>query len=318
MTTQTRETSGTSDFDWFSDNGIFMPMINDTNRNVYYKAAIERAAPGKVVCDIGCGTGMLSVMAAKAGAKKVYAIEMDPGRADFARNIIKKIGYSDVIEVIHADFLDLDIPADIYVSETIGAQIFNENIINLAEHARKYGGTFIPGQFDIWAVMYENHPIFSITAEKSEAFEFQPDVNIHQEYEDIINTEFQNKHPLADTLYQANSTRDLFQMLYRFNDLKLNKLYTTPEITVDLNQQVNVDNLRIVIPYSAIPTIQSGIDTDVAVVMFWRAKHQDIIMESTECWWSHVSKVILTRTRQPDTDIELYYDPAIDNWRLKF
>jgi len=315
MTTQTRETTGTGDFDWFSDNGIFMPMINDSNRNVFYKAAIEQAVPGKIVCDIGCGTGMLSVMAAKAGAKKVYAIEMDPGRADFARNIVKKIGYSDVIEVIHSDFLELDIPADIYVSETIGAQIFNENIINLAAHARKYGGTFIPSQFDIWAVMYENHPIFPMTSERSEAFEFQPDVNIHQQYEEIINTEFQNKHPLSETLYKANTIRDLFQMLPRFTDLKLNKLYTTPEITVDLNQQVNTDELRITIPHSAIPIWPS---IDLNVVLFWRARYQNIVMESTNCWWSHVSKIILQRNRQPGADIEIYYVPEIDNWRLTF
>ena len=38
-------THSTEDFDWFKNNGIYMPMINDTGRNIAYKAAIERVAP---------------------------------------------------------------------------------------------------------------------------------------------------------------------------------------------------------------------------------------------------------------------------------
>ena len=37
--------------------------------------------------DVGCGTGILSMMAAKAGAKHVYAVEMSD-MADIARKII--------------------------------------------------------------------------------------------------------------------------------------------------------------------------------------------------------------------------------------
>lgn len=316
MTTQTRETTGPDDFDWFRDNGIFMPMINDTNRNIFYKTAIEAAVPGKVVCDIGCGSGLLSILAAKAGATKVYAVEMDPGRASFAREIIAKVGYSNIIEVIHDDFLNIDIKADIYVSETIGAQIFNENIINIAEHARRHGGMFIPAQFDMWVEVYEQHPIFTLTSEHSEAFEFQPDIEIDSVFENSINSVFRNKHSLDDTLYKANTTKNLFQLLPRFNDLKLNKLYTTPALTIDLNQQVDPVDLKFVIPNSSVPV--DPYSNEVALVLFWRARYQEHVMESVDCWWPHVSKTILSRTRSPGVDIELYYVPEIDNWRLRF
>ena len=118
----------TDNFDWFKDNGIYMPMINDTGRNIFYKAAIEAAVPGKVVCDIGTGSGLLSIIAAKAGATKVYAVEMDPGRAAFAEDMFARLGLTN-IEVVKGDFLNTDIRADIFVSETIGSQVFNENII---------------------------------------------------------------------------------------------------------------------------------------------------------------------------------------------
>lgn len=53
-------------------------MLQDKHRTEAYKNAIERNADyfkDKVVMDIGCGTGVLSIFAAKAGAKHVYAIE---------------------------------------------------------------------------------------------------------------------------------------------------------------------------------------------------------------------------------------------------
>jgi predicted RNA methylase len=96
-------------FDWFKNNGIFMPMINDTGRNVFYKNAIEQSVQDKVVVDIGTGTGLLSVLAAKAGARKVFAVEIDQGRAEYARNVFAEVGVD--VEVVNADFLTTDIPA---------------------------------------------------------------------------------------------------------------------------------------------------------------------------------------------------------------
>jgi predicted RNA methylase len=40
-----------------------------------YREAIEAACKDKIVIDVGAGTGVLSIMAAKAGAKEVHAIE---------------------------------------------------------------------------------------------------------------------------------------------------------------------------------------------------------------------------------------------------
>lgn len=50
-------------------------MLNDKVRMKAYEDAIKTAVDGKTVIDVGAGTGALSIMAAKAGAVKVYAIE---------------------------------------------------------------------------------------------------------------------------------------------------------------------------------------------------------------------------------------------------
>lgn len=49
--------------------------------------------------DIGCGTGILSMFAAKAGATKVIAVECS-NIVDYARKIIEANRLSDVIEIV--------------------------------------------------------------------------------------------------------------------------------------------------------------------------------------------------------------------------
>lgn len=302
------------DFDnWFGPDGIFMPMLNDTGRNVFYDRAIALAVPGKTVVDIGTGTGILSILAAKAGAKKVYAVEQDEGRANYSKQMFAKTGLDNIIEVIHDDFLNTNIPADIYVSETINTQIFGENILNLAEHARKHGGTFIPSRFEITAEVYRNHPIFVLCQARSDAFEFQPDIAVDPAYETAVSESFRASHSLENTLYRANILNGLFTMLPRFNDLKLNKIYTSKTLIVDLNQPVNVNDLRIKIPTDSVPS-----NVDIYVVITWKAIYQDVVMNVNDTWFGNPSKTILPRTRKPELDIEMWYDPLIQDWRFSF
>lgn len=66
-------------------------MLKDTVRTKAYQRAIQgnpNDFKGKIVLDIGCGTGILSIFAARSGAKHVYAIE-NAEIAYFAQEIIK-------------------------------------------------------------------------------------------------------------------------------------------------------------------------------------------------------------------------------------
>ena len=312
MTDNTR-TNLSSEFDWFKQNGIFMPMINDTGRNVFYKQAIEQAVPGKVVCDIGTGTGLLSILAAKAGATKVYSVEMDPGRAAFATEIIKQCGLDNIIEVINADFFTTDIRADIYISETIGSQIFNEYIIPISKYALRNGGVFLPNSFDLRLALYEMHPIFPAMMNNSAAFEFQPDIDIDPQFEAIVNQQFQTQHPPDYTLYTASTINNLFKMLPNFTDLKLNQLYCTPNLHIDLSQDIDENNICLTIPNAQIPNVST------VVVLFWTANlYGDVKMDITDTWWGNACKSILPHTRTAGADLKMWYDPAITNWRLSY
>lgn len=53
---------------------------------------------GKVVLDVGSGTGLLAMFAARAGAKKVYAVEAS-NMANVAQLLVEQNGFSDCIQV---------------------------------------------------------------------------------------------------------------------------------------------------------------------------------------------------------------------------
>jgi predicted RNA methylase len=296
--------------DFMKDDGVFMPMLNDTGRNIFYKTALELAAPGKVICDIGAGTGFLSIMAAHAGAKHVIAVEQNAERYQYTKSIIEKLQMTDRIELVHGNFLNLDIPADVYVSETINTQIFGEEIIKLSNHAQKHGGEFIPGQFKIHAEVYEMHPIFVVDQSGSEAFEYQPDIDVDPAFASIINQDFQQQYSLADTRYQANQLNRLFKMLPEFTDLKLTKYYQTQPITVDLNRLNNESDITVTIPFNYVRRFRQS----MYMVLFWQAEYGPVTMNCRDVWFGNISKHIMGAT----TDIVVCYDPQIRNWRLTY
>jgi predicted RNA methylase len=55
--------------------GLYVTMLNDKLRNQFFYDALKKHVKGKVVLDVGSGTGLLAAYALEHGAKFVYAVE---------------------------------------------------------------------------------------------------------------------------------------------------------------------------------------------------------------------------------------------------
>ena len=105
-------------------------MLRDDLRNAAYRRAIESLAPGKRVLDIGTGSGLLAMMAARAGATHVYACEANPMLAATAREIIAANGLAERITVIAAHSNKLDRERDLGGgAELVVSEIFSNNVV---------------------------------------------------------------------------------------------------------------------------------------------------------------------------------------------
>jgi predicted RNA methylase len=141
-------------------------MLNDQHRNVVYQRAISAAVTkGCTVVDIGAGTGLLSIMAAKAGAGHVVAIEMNGALCNVAAKVAAANDVSDVVEVVHGHSSSLDIaePVDLIITELVDSGLLGEKIIPVLLGARrllkKPTGKIIPSHAKVHICLIESSAI---------------------------------------------------------------------------------------------------------------------------------------------------------------
>ena len=82
-------------------------MLADQARMQAYTSAIQKLCSGKVVIDVGAGTGALSILAAQSGARAVYAIEASK-IADYAEKMISSSGFKEKIVLMKEMAEDID------------------------------------------------------------------------------------------------------------------------------------------------------------------------------------------------------------------
>lgn len=142
----------------YSDMAIHREMLGDRPRTLAYQAAIEGNSKSCLrkarVMDVGCGTGILSLMAARAGAAKVVAVDASTAMAEVTLSNAKENGYEDDIEVINEqveriDRLPREMPCvDVIVSEWMGYGLLFESMLDDVLTARdrwlRPGGAVLP------------------------------------------------------------------------------------------------------------------------------------------------------------------------------
>ena len=119
-------------------------MVSDAKRVVPFKKAIQKVSKGKRVLESGTGSAILSILAAKAGAKKVYAVEMDPLVAEFAQENITKSGFKDRIKLIRKNVMEVTLAdldgekVDVVIAENLSTWEVTEPQIPIMNHVNKH------------------------------------------------------------------------------------------------------------------------------------------------------------------------------------
>jgi len=116
-------------------------MLKDSIRTMAYRTAIcqnKHLFRGKTVLDVGCGTGILSMFAARAGARQVFGVD-NSSIAVQARQIVLDNNLDNIITIIQGKVEEVELPVqrvDIIVSEWMGYCLFYESMLDSVLYAR--------------------------------------------------------------------------------------------------------------------------------------------------------------------------------------
>ncbi|RMZ78248.1 hypothetical protein DV737_g3994, partial [Chaetothyriales sp. CBS 132003] len=168
MTTEERmagmEHSEVRYFTSYDHHGIHEEMLKDEVRTKSYKDAIhqnQHLFKDKVVLDVGCGTGILSMFAARAGAKHVIGVDMS-SIINKAKLIVERNGLTSKITLLQGKMEEVELPAhvipdgkvDIIISEWMGYFLLYESMLDTVLYARdrylRKGGKIFPDRATIY------------------------------------------------------------------------------------------------------------------------------------------------------------------------
>lgn len=138
----------------FADPWEHLRLLSDDTRNAALLELIARRAPGARVLEVGCGTGLWSCVAARAGATEVHAVE-PTAIADVARELFAVNGLADRIQLHPATIEELEPrPVDFAFSELLNADPFYEGVVEASEAAAAWvvpGGHLAPRRLRVFA-----------------------------------------------------------------------------------------------------------------------------------------------------------------------
>lgn len=141
-----------------------VPMMNERERNAAYEAGLAAAVtPDQTVFEIGTGSGLVAMMAARLGAKKVVTCEAVDLVAATAAKIVERNGYQDRVRVLSKPSYQVDADgdlggrADILVHEIFSSELLGEHVLPAIEDAKarllKPGGQILPAAASIMVAL---------------------------------------------------------------------------------------------------------------------------------------------------------------------
>nr|XP_039253171.1 protein arginine N-methyltransferase 9-like [Styela clava] len=245
------------------------PMLNDKERNFKFHEAIrdeilKMKEQGKEVhvLDIGSGTGIMSMFAAKHGAMTVTACEMSPTMSNLGKEIIEGNGFRDQIVSLNCLSTDIQLQendgsnilphkASVVISETLDAGVFGEGIIKTIDHAWKEllippeeGGSVIPSKVIVNVICVESEDIHQKHCGDT-TFEFTPNT---EESNNILLTsnvgvglQPDNEEMLGTNFFSDGSQPEPYtsERISRIKHKLLSNYHTIQEVNFNDPQQIS-------------------------------------------------------------------------------
>lgn len=215
-------------------------MVSDKKRVTPFKKAILATCKGKRVLESGTGSAILSILAAKAGAKKVYAVEIDKNVAKFAKENIKKAGYQNVITLIEGDVKNVKLKdidnekVDVVIAENLSTWEVTEPQIQIMNYLNKY-------------LLKKNGIVLP-----SKIFNYVELTQAQYRFEDVIDL---RTHYFEFTGIRKSKTLSK-QVLFEEIDLTLkNSSIVQKKIKIQVNSSGIVNSIRLTSPLQVYKTI---------------------------------------------------------------
>ncbi|KAF9464204.1 protein arginine N-methyltransferase [Collybia nuda] len=214
-------------FQSYGENDIHAVMIQDKVRTSSYAKFIltnPTLFRDAIVLDVGCGTGILSLFAARGGAKRVVAVDASD-IAIKAKQIVKANGLDDIITVIQGKVEEITLPGDIthvdiIISEWMGYALLYESMLDSVLVARdrflRPGGVMAPSQCKMMLSLCDASEIYKDRVGFwDDIYGFDLSVMAEDLYGEAIvdvvgsNTMYSAPHPIKDLLLSEITQRQL-------------------------------------------------------------------------------------------------------------
>lgn len=149
----------------------YFTMVQDSARHDLYARAFRQVLkPGCTVLDIGAGTGLFAMLAARMGAGKVIACERDAAVASAAQDVIALNGYADRVTLLAKDSRALEIGvdmaerADVLLWDNLANNLLGasgaDTVADAKRRLLKPGAPIIPCRAELWvALLHDRTPL---------------------------------------------------------------------------------------------------------------------------------------------------------------
>jgi len=207
--------------------GVFNCLIDSVRTKAFNKAIKKTVSPGDIVVDMGTGSGVLAMLAARAGALKVYAVEIEPNNAKTLRDTFNKNGLGDVIQVIEGSILDVVLPekVDVVIGEMIATALIEELQVQAMNHIHKSSKKNVKvllNQYDTYVdLVFNKNDYYGLTFE-------------------ILRYEYPNEDELKSVTFSSKQLVDHYDFSKQVKNLKVRK-----KVPLKISKNGKINGIRL-------------------------------------------------------------------------